>query len=294
MFGSFGQKMSAIAISPPGKAESRTAAEDFSHATLGGLGRRVFRLGFSASYRPGKPVVHRALDAGVNVFFGYGFDWQLTGVLRELPSSRRQQLVYVTGAYNLLWWHPNLRRSLEKRLRQLHTDYIDCFLLLGVMGKEKFLDRALEELQRFREEGKVLATGVSIHARKLAGSLVARGAIQALMLRYNAAHRGAEQDIFPHLAPHNPAVISYTATRWTALLRRPRGWPKDDRIPTAAECYRFVLSNPSVHVCLTAPRNVKELEGNLAAVRQGPLSEDDMQLMRNFGDAVHAQKKWFM
>jgi len=162
------------------------------------------------------------------------------------------------------------------------------------MGKEKFLDRALEELQRFREEGKVLATGVSIHARKLAGSLVARGAIQALMMRYNAAHRGAEQDIFPHLAAHNPAVINHTATRWTALLRRPRGWPKDGRIPTAAECYRFVLSNPNVHVCLTAPRSAKELEENLAAVRQGPLGEDDMQFTRDFGDAVHAQKKWFM
>ena len=158
----------------------------------------------------------------------------------------------------------------------------------------KFLDRALEELQRFREEGKVLATGVSIHARKLAGSLVARGAIQALMMRYNAAHRGAEQDIFPHLAAHNPAVISYPATRWTYLLRRPRGWPRNGRIPTPELCYRFVLSNPNVHVCLTAPKNMKELEQNLAALHQGPLSEDDMQFMRDFGDAVHAQKKWFM
>jgi aryl-alcohol dehydrogenase-like predicted oxidoreductase len=200
----------------------------------------------------------------------------------------------VTGAYNLLWWYPNLRRSLEKRLRQLRTDYLDCFFFLGVMGKEKFLDDVLEELQRFREEGKVLATGVSIHARKLAGSLVAGGAIQALMLRYNAAHRGAEQDIFPHLAAHNPAVISYTATRWTYLLRRPRGWPKDGRIPTPALCYRFVLSNPNVHVCLTAPRSARELDENLAALRDGPLSETDLQFMRDFGDAVHKAQKWFM
>jgi aryl-alcohol dehydrogenase-like predicted oxidoreductase len=152
----------------------------------------------------------------------------------------------------------------------------------------------LEELQRFREEGKVLSTGVSIHARKLAGSLAGRGAIQALMMRYNAAHRGAEQDIFPHLAAHNPAVISYTATRWTYLLRRPRGWPKDGRIPTPALCYRFVLSNPNVHVCLTAPRSARELDENLAALRDGPLSETDLQFMRDFGDAVHKAQKWFM
>jgi aryl-alcohol dehydrogenase-like predicted oxidoreductase len=268
--------------------------QDFERTTLPSLGRSIYRLGLSASYRPGKEAVYRALDAGVNFFFCYGIDWQMTRVLRDLPRSTRQNLVIATGAYNFLWWYPNLRRTLEKRLRQLRTDYIDVFLFLGLMGKETYIERVLEQLHRFREEGKVRATGVSTHHRKLAGSLVARGAIEALMMRYNAAHRGAEQDIFPHLAAHNPTVVSYTATRWTYLLRRPRGWPKDGRIPTPGMTYRFVLSNPHIHVCLTAPGNVRQLEENLAAVRQGPLSEEEMQFMREFGDAVHARKKWFM
>jgi aryl-alcohol dehydrogenase-like predicted oxidoreductase len=279
-----------MASSSPG-AEMDQA---FAYTTLPKLGRSVCRLGLSASYRPGKEAVHQALDAGVNFFFCYGIDGQMIRVLRELPPRTRENLVIATGAYNLLWWYPNLRRTLEKRLRQLRTDYIDIFLLLGLMGKETYIERALEELHRLREEGKVRATGVSTHNRKLAGRLVAGGALEALMMRYNAAHRGAEQDIFPHLAQHNPLVISYTATRWTYLLRRPRGWPKDGRIPTAAMCYRFVLSNPHVHVCLTAPRSVREFDENLAAVRQGPLSEEEMHFMQEFGDAVHAMRKWFM
>jgi aryl-alcohol dehydrogenase-like predicted oxidoreductase len=52
-------------------------------------------------------------------------------------------------------------------------------------------------------------------------------------------------------------------------------------------CYRFVLSNPHVHVCLTAPTNLHQLEENLAALRQGPLGEDEMRSMRAFGDVVH-------
>jgi len=283
---------------PTGNSRSLDApgpsGSSFTEARFGSLNRKVFRLGFSASYRPGREAVHRALDAGIQVFFAYGFDSQLIRVLREIPPSRRQDLVYVTGAYNLLWGHPSLRRTLEKRLRQLRTDYIDCFFLLGVMGKEKYLERSLEELERFRQEGKILATGVSIHARKLAGKLAARGALQSLMLRYNAAHRGAEEDIFPHLAAHHPAVISYTATRWTALLRRPRGWPKEGRIPTPAMCYRFVLSNPDVQVCLTAPSSLAQLEEDISAMREGPLNEHDMTFMREFGDAVHARQKWFM
>jgi aryl-alcohol dehydrogenase-like predicted oxidoreductase len=114
------------------------------------------------------------------------------------------------------------------------------------------------------------------------------------MMRYNAAHRGAERDIFPHLAAHNPGVISYTATRWSYLLRRPRGWPKDGRVPTAGECYRFVLSEPRVHTVLTAPRNEREVRENIAAVRKGPLDEGDMRFMRDFGDVVHRRQKWFM
>ncbi len=268
--------------------------DGFLHTTLGRLGKDAYRLGVSGTYRPGKQAIHRALDAGVNFFFTYGFDNQTLGVLRDLAPSARAGLTIVTGAYNLRWGYPNLRRTLEKRLRQLRTDTLDIFLFLGVMGKETYLERVLEEMQRFREEGKARAIGVSTHHRKLAGSLAARGAVDVLMMRYNAAHRGAEQDVFPHLAAHHPVVINHTATRWTYLLRRPRGWPRDGRVPTPGECYRFVLSNPHVNVCLTAPRSLKQLEENLAVVPAGPLGDEDMQFMCSFGDAVHAQKKWFM
>ncbi len=88
--------------------------------------------------------------------------------------------------------------------------------------------------------------------------------------------------------------MSYTATRWGYLLRRPKGWPKDGRVPTAAMCYRFVLSNPHVHVCMTAPSNLKQLEENLEALSQGPLDAEEMQFMQEFGDAVHRQRRWFM
>lgn len=58
--------------------------------------------------------------------------------------------------------------------------------------------------------------------------------------------------------------------------------------------YRFVLSNPDVHVCMTAPSNAKQLAENIAALRQGPLCKEEMDFMREFGDAVHHTKKWFM
>jgi aryl-alcohol dehydrogenase-like predicted oxidoreductase len=268
--------------------------EDFTHATLGKTGIKVFRLGLSGTYRPGKKAIHKALDEGVNYFFCYGFDGQLIKTLREVMKGDRERYVVATGAYNLLVGHPSIRRTLEKRLRQFRTDYLDVFLFLGVTKEKHFPERDRDELRRLREEGKVRAVGMSCHDRKFVGQLAADGELDVFMLRYNAAHRGAEQDIFPHLSRHRPGVVSYTATRWSYLLRRPKGWPADRPIPTAEMCYRFVLSNPNVDVCLTAPSNERQLLENLAGLRKGALSEEEMAFMREFGDAVCQRHKRFM
>jgi aryl-alcohol dehydrogenase-like predicted oxidoreductase len=267
---------------------------DFTSATFGNTGVRVRRLGLSATYWPGKKTIYKALDNGVNLFFLFGFDRQMVTSLRDILKSNRQQYVVVTGAYNYIWGYQNPRKALEKRLRQLRTDYIDAFLFLGVTRKKQFPDRVAEELVRFREKGLVRTIGVSTHDRLFAAQVAREGTLDTIMMRYNAAHRGAETEIFPHLSAHNPALISYTATRWRYLLRQPSRWPKNGRIPTAPMCYRFVLSNPNVDVCLTAPSNLKQLEENLTALEQGPLTEDDMAYMRRFGDAVHDMNKWFM
>jgi aryl-alcohol dehydrogenase-like predicted oxidoreductase len=267
-------------------------ASEFTHTALGNTGITVSRLGLSATYRPGKDAIYRALDEGINYFFCYGFDTQMIGVLRDIPRQKRDACTIATGAYNLIWFTPNLRRTLEKRLRQLRTDYIDVFLFLGVMRESHIPARIMEELRRLREEGKVRFVGISTHNRRLAGKLAADGALDVIMMRYNAAHRGAEQDIFPHLGGSNPGVVSYTATCWRRLLKRPRGWPKANPIPTAGMCYRFVLTNPHVDVCMTAPSNIKHLKENLSSLHKGPLSEEEMVFMQRFGDAVHRSSRW--
>jgi aryl-alcohol dehydrogenase-like predicted oxidoreductase len=267
---------------------------DFLHSTLGRTGWPVFRLGLSASYRPGRTAVRAAIDRGVNYLFAYGFDNQMFKALREVLPARRDQLVIATGGYNWIYWHSNMRKVLEKRLKQLGSEYIDVFMFLGVMKPTQFPDRVYEEMVRLREEGKVRAIGISTHDRKFAGELAARGALDVLMIRYNAAHRGAETDIFPQLAEHDPGLVSYTATRWSYLLRRTKGWPKDKPIPTPGLAYRFVLSNPHVDVVLTAPYNARQLDENLVEIAKGPLSPEEMAYMREYGDAVHHTKKWFM
>jgi aryl-alcohol dehydrogenase-like predicted oxidoreductase len=256
--------------------------------------KRVRRLGLSATYRPGRETVHAALDAGVNLFFCFGFDNQMTAVLRQEMPRRRDGLVVVTGAYHLVWTSLNLRRTLEKRLRQLNTDYIDAFLLLGVPRRRHFTQQMRDELAELRNDPRVGGVGISTHDRSLAAELARNGEADILMVRYSAAHTGAEQEIFPFLERHHPNVLSYTATRWTQLLRRPRGWPKGDFIPSAAQCYRFVLSSPCVNACLTAPTNLAQFKENVRALDHGPLTEEEMVGMRRFGQFIHDRQSCFM
>lgn len=268
--------------------------QDYLHTTLGRTGRPVFRLGLSASYRPGRETVFRAVDEGVNYFFAYGFDSQMVKALREVMKTKRETIVLATGAYNYVFSYSSPRKSLEKRLRQFGTEYLDVLMFLGVMKPKELPPRVLDEMVKLREEGKARWIGISTHDRKFAGQLAREGLLDVLMIRYNAAHRGAETDIFPHLTAHNPGVVSYTSTRWTRLLSRPKGWPADQPVPTAGMAYRFVLNNPVVGVVLTAPRSLAECNENIAAVRKGALDDEEMAFMRRFGDAVYGRKEWFM
>jgi aryl-alcohol dehydrogenase-like predicted oxidoreductase len=265
---------------------------EFLASRLGPSNQQVFRLGLSASYFPGTRAVRAAIDEGVNYFFGYAVDTQLTRVVRSLNADQREKLTLATGGYNWIWWHPPLKKSLENALRRWRTDYIDVFHYLGIIRRDHFPPRIQDELAALRADPRVKAIGVSCHDRKFAGELAAKGLVDVVMVRYNAAHPGAEQDIFPHVHAHNTGVVGYTATRWTRLLRRPRGW--SEGVATPGQCYRFVLSNPAVNVVLTAPRSEKQLRDNLREVRRGPLDDEEAAFMRRFGAYVHSHAGWFM
>ena len=107
------------------------------------------------------------------------------------------------------------------------------------------------------------------------------------MVRYNAAHPGAERDVFPHLGPRAPGVLAFTATRWGSLLR-PELVPEGEPTPRASDCYRFVLSSPHVHASLAGPKDGAELDEAMAALDRGPMSAEELAWMRRVGARVKA------
>ena len=174
----------------------------------------------------------------------------LTPALRDALRRDRERYVVPTGP--IFGWFPGaVRRAAERALRTLGTDYLDVLQLYWLSKMSALTGAVQEELLRLRAEGKVRAIGVSIHDRPRAGRLAEDSILDLLMIRYNAAHPGAERDVFPHLARRRPAVVAYTATAWRKLLKPPRGWtgPRHD----GRRLLPLLLSSPHVDVVLSGP-----------------------------------------
>jgi aryl-alcohol dehydrogenase-like predicted oxidoreductase len=258
--------------------------DSFTHRLVPSLGKRVHRLGLAASFGIDEAGVTEALERGMNYVFWPRGAKVLTAPLRAAVKKDRERLVIASGP-TIGFFAGSLRKRCEHVLRTLGTDYLDILQLYWLGIGSALTGSVVDELARLKQEGKVRALGISIHDRPRAGRLAEDSILDLSMIRYNAAHPGAEQDIFPHLARRHPALVAYTATSWRKLLKKPRGW--EGRVATAGDCYRFCLSSPHVDVTLCGPASVGELRENLAALEKGPLAAEEMAWMRDFGRAVH-------
>lgn len=257
------------------------------HTNLGRTGLQVSRLGVGAGY--GVPT--RALEkayAEHNINYWY---WSLsrrggmTKAIQGMKSADRDGLVIAMQTYD----HTGLfmRRFHEKGLRKLGIECADVLILgwFNSYPKPRVLDKALE----LREQGKVRYLAMSGHHRPTHGEVAARAdsPIDILMVRYNAAHRGAEQDVFPHLPQERPpGVTTYTATRWGQLLQAKK-MPPGESPMSAADCYRFALSSPHVDLCLVGPKNEHEMDDALTVLDQEPFSAEELARIHRIGDHVH-------
>lgn len=258
----------------------------FTHKRVPALGREVHRLGLACNYGIDSAGFSEALERGINTIFWTSMRTShLKGTLRSALANDRHRYVVMAGP-TLGYFGGNLRRGVERTLRDFNTDYLDVLMLFWLGKASALTPSTIEAATKLKEEGKIRALGTSIHDRKRAGELASESPIDLFMLRYNAAHPGAERDVFPHLEKRKPAVVAYTATAWRKLFKTPRGW--DGPAMTAGDCYRFCLSSPHVDLALTGPANTEQLRESLAALDRGPLSADEESYIRSFGERVHA------
>lgn len=252
--------------------------------TLGRTGLQVGRLGMAASFGVPAKSVERAFERGVNYLYWGTFRRGPFGQALRNLKPQRDRMVLVLQSYSRV--AGLLGPSVETALRRLSFDYADV-LLLGLWNN-KPPHRILDASHKLRERGLVRHIAISTHQRPLVRELSADPGVGIVHVRYNAVHKGAETEVFPLLPADGaaPGIVAFTATSWKQLLN-PKKVPPGERVPTATDCYRFVLSNPAVDVCMTGPANEAQAEEALRAIDLGPMSQEELAWMRRVGDFIH-------
>ncbi len=255
-------------------------------------------MGIAGNYGLQSSDIKWAAERGANYWlYGSSFKKVTEGIKDSIKHDREKHVVAMLG-WGFFGWQ--IRKSVENGLRTLNTDYLDVFKL-GWLGRTSIYSQSIiDTLVKLKQEGKIKAIGTSIHDRKRAGMLALESEIDLFMIRYNAKHPGAEQDIFPHLSKRNPAIVSYTALAWGQLTKAMQRiemppWPGQEHIKvpplTPQLCYRFVLSNPHVHLVLTGPKNREQLRQNFQAIQQGKLNPKEYDWIKQYGEIVRSQKR---
>jgi aryl-alcohol dehydrogenase-like predicted oxidoreductase len=255
---------------------------------LGQTGLLVGRLGISSSYGAPAAAFEEAFERGCNYFtwgtFIKGRSPEMKKAIKNiLGKSQRDQLVIslYTYAHNSYL----TERFLITGLKELGIAYADV-LILGYFPRRpshKIIDGALG----LKKKGLVRFLALTSHNRKVYPKLLKENIFDLFHIRYNAVHRGAEQDIFPYLDDNQrPGIVSFTATCWGKLLKQKK-MPPGETVLSAVDCYRFVLSNPQVDVCMVGTKNLEQMREDLHALETEPLTENEMSRVKKIGDYIY-------
>jgi hypothetical protein len=135
------------------------------------------------------------------------------------------------------------------------------------------------------------AVGATFHDRPSAVPAINCKLLDIAFIRYNPAHSGADRDVFPRLHAERKVPLfgfkstygSVTPDEYAAL-----GVGEDNWRPRASDFYRYALSSPLDGV-LCSPATPAQVGELVQAMERGPLSEVELEYMRNLGDLTEGR-----
>ena len=245
-------------------------------------------------------IVTASLDDGVNFFdtapyYGKGMSETCLG---NVLKPYRERVILCTKFGHTEDWQihyetRSVRKQLEGSLRRLQTDHIDIYLAhnppVDMMDGNK--TDLYDELQKLKEEGKILSYGISLdHADELAVMLETTQCTAAEVF-YNAFHQ--EQGLYFEKAQnqgvglivkvplesgwltgkyHSNSVFTDNRRRWSPEEIKRRAdlvdklaalLPPGVSLPLAA--LAFCLAQPQVSTVIPGAKSVTQVHANNAA-----------------------------
>ncbi len=165
-------------------------------------------------------AIRASIDAGVNLVdtaAAYGLDGASEKVVAKAIKGLRDKVVLATklGTLRIYGEYVNclnlniMRKELENSLRRLETDYIDLYFIHWP-DYNTSIEKALELMVKFKEEGKIRAIGVSNFNLAQIETAVKIADIAVVQPPMNMLNRiSIENGILPYCKKNDVGVITY-------------------------------------------------------------------------------------
>lgn len=252
---------------------------------LGQSGLSVAPLIVSGRFSPALASLDHAIERGVDTLF---WEPRYTTVTRFLRQSSHAAVQVIAGSFHAD--RASLTHDLELTRKRLQRDTIDLFLLFWVRSAARLGPEALDALREFQARGWIRSYGFSTHDRAIGVAAIETGDWPVIMTRHSAAHDGAERELLPAAAAAGVGVLGFSALCYGRMLDGSSVLPSG---PSAAECYRYSLSQPAVTACISAPQTHRELLENLAVLDDPRLDAERQDVLRAHGREVYADNVRF-
>ena len=159
-----------------------------------------------------RDLLARARALGINLLDtapAYGSSEQRLG---QLLTDRHHWVIvskvgeeFTNGVSHFDFSPAHTRASVERSLRRLNTDYLDCVLVHSDGNDLAVLrEGVLETLDELKREGKIRASGFS--GKTVAGGLAALERSDIAMVTYNL-HQQDERPVIDHAAAHGKGIL---------------------------------------------------------------------------------------
>lgn len=149
---------------------------------------------------------------------------------------------------------------------------------------------------RHRQQGYLgcRAIGTTFHDRTAALMAVNYNLLDVGFIRYNAAHPGARQDVFPHLDADSEtllynfkSVMGYVNPQYFPRI----GYDELAWQPKLTDHYRFILTRPEIDGILCAPSEVHMVHELTDALEEGALDEEEEVFLIGLAEAARRRAR---
>ncbi len=268
--------------------------------TLGKTGEKVTRLGMGTSWDVAESFVQRAIAAGVRYIdtseaYERGNAEKTLGTVLERTGKRKEvYLVTKNNSYSRVKGPARAKMfapHLDASLARLKTDYVDCYYMHGVEGKDIDVFRDPEIIKAYealKKSGKIRFAGFSCHDEMLSEIIEAAaeaGWVDQMMIQFNFRTMDGDK-LRRAVDKASKANIGIVAMKTQGGASEFKVGEKDKRMNGLMDkgfkvhqaAIQAVYSDERIHTVVSEMTNFDQLRENMGAAT-APISAKQARLL---------------